>query len=65
VINAGDDLRHGRLVKPIDFTVETDTGYWIVYSKGALNQPKIKAFRDWLMGQASGHVEVCKEAKVA
>ena len=27
VINAGDDLRHGRLIKPIDFTVKTDTGY--------------------------------------
>jgi LysR family glycine cleavage system transcriptional activator len=65
VINAGDDLRHGRLIKPIDFTVKTDTGYFIVYAKNALNQPKIKAFRDWLMEQASGHEEICKEAKVA
>jgi LysR family transcriptional regulator, glycine cleavage system transcriptional activator len=65
VINAGDDLRHGRLVKPIDFTVKTDTGYFIVYAKNALKQPKIKAFRDWLMEQASGHYETCKEAKVA
>jgi len=65
VINAGDDLRHGRLIKPIDYTVQTDTGYWIVYTKGALKQPKVKAFRDWLMEQASGHYETCKEAKVA
>ena len=28
-------------------------------------EPKIKAFRDWLMEQASGHYETCKEAKVA
>ena len=65
VINAGDDLRHGRLIKPIDFTVKTDTGYFIVYAKNALKQPKIKAFRDWLVEQASGHYETCKEAKVA
>ena len=65
VINAGDDLRHGRLIKPIDFSVKTDTGYWVVYGKGALKQPKIKAFRDWVMAQAQGHFITCKEANVA
>lgn len=60
VITAGDDLKHGRLVKPVDFSVDLQTGYWVVYGKGALNQPKIRAFRDWVMEQAHGHAEACK-----
>ena len=61
VITAGDDLKHGRLIKPLDFSVDLDTGYWVVYGKGALRQPKVKAFRDWVMEQAHGHAESCKD----
>ena len=60
IITAGDDLKHGRLAKPVDFSVDLKTGYWVVYGKGALNQPKIRAFRDWVMEQAHGHAESCK-----
>jgi LysR family glycine cleavage system transcriptional activator len=61
VITAGDDLKHGRLIKAFDFSGDLDTGYWVVYGKGALRQPKVKAFRDWVMEQAHGHVESCKD----
>ena len=61
VITAGDDLKHGRLVKPVDFSVDLHTAYWVVYAKGALHQPNIRAFRDWVMDQAHGHAESCKD----
>lgn len=48
---AGDDLKAGRLVRLFDLSVKLETGYYIVYGKGALKQPKIKAFRDWLLDQ--------------
>ena len=56
-ILAGDDLKHGRLIKPIDFSVRLDTAYWVVYGKNALKQPKIKAFRDWLFDEVKDYLE--------
>jgi LysR family glycine cleavage system transcriptional activator len=58
-ILAGDDLKHGRLIKAFDFTIRQDTGYWVVYGKNALKQPKIKAFRDWLFDEIRGFLEEC------
>jgi LysR family glycine cleavage system transcriptional activator len=48
---AGDDLRSGRLVQPFAQTVVLETGYYLIYGKGALRQAKVKAFRDWIVGQ--------------
>lgn len=48
---AGDDLKAGRLVRPFDLSVQLDTGYYVVYARGALKRPKVKAFRDWLIEQ--------------
>lgn len=48
---AGDDLRSGRLVQPFPQTVLLETGYYLIYGKGALRQAKVKAFRDWIQGQ--------------
>ncbi len=58
-ILAGDDLKHGRLIRPIDFSVSLDSGYWVVYGKNALKQPKIKAFRDWLFDEVKEYLEEC------
>jgi len=30
-----------------------ETGYYLIYGKGALRQAKVKAFRDWILGQMS------------
>jgi len=46
-----EELRAGRLVQPFDHVRITDRGYWLVYPEGRRNQPKIAAFREWLLGQ--------------
>jgi len=48
-----DDLATGRLVRPFDLAL-TDYGYFVVYPRGALSRPKVKAFRDWLLEEAVG-----------
>lgn len=46
-----DDLAAGRLVAPFAIDLER-YGYFLVYPKGALAQPRIKAFRDWILAEA-------------
>jgi LysR family glycine cleavage system transcriptional activator len=48
-----DDLKAGRLVRPFgeDFKTQVDTGYFLVYLEEAENEPKIIAFRDWLLAE--------------
>lgn len=45
------DLEAGRLVAPFELTVEKDTGWHFVCPKATAQQPKIAAFRDWLLTQ--------------
>jgi LysR family transcriptional regulator, glycine cleavage system transcriptional activator len=52
-----DELRAGRLVQPFDHVHITDRSHWLVYPEGRRNQPKIAAFRDWILG------EVAKQAQ--
>lgn len=47
-----EDLESGRLVKPFDLTVLSDLAYHLVYLPDALERPKIKAFRDFLVTAA-------------
>ncbi len=47
-----DDLRAGRLVSPFDLRLSTGSAYHIVYPQGALNDPKVRTFRDWLLQEA-------------
>lgn len=44
--------RAGRLVR-ISRVELSDYGYFIAYPKGALDTPALKAFRDWIVGEAS------------
>ena len=48
----GDDLAAGRLVRPFDISM-AGRGYYVVYPPRALQFTKVKAFRDWLMAEAS------------
>jgi LysR family glycine cleavage system transcriptional activator len=45
------ELASGRLVQPFPRVHITDRGHWLVYPEGRRNQPKIAAFREWLLGQ--------------
>ena len=44
-----NDLARGRLVQLFDLTVNEGPKYWLVYPEHKRNQPKIRAFRDWVL----------------
>jgi LysR family glycine cleavage system transcriptional activator len=44
-----NDLARGRLVQLFPLTVNEGPTYWLVYPEHKRNQPKIKAFRDWML----------------
>lgn len=47
-----DDLAAGRLVWPFDLCVPTNFAYYIVGPEKTADQPKIVAFRSWLLAEA-------------
>ncbi len=54
------DIAAGRLVRPFELDVGIDAAYYIVYPPDALDRPKVRAFRDWLLeevdARAGDHV---------
>ena len=46
------ELDAGRLVQPFPRIQVTDRSHWLVYPEGRRNQPKIAAFREWLLKEA-------------
>ena len=46
-----NDIAEGRLVCPFDQLSSRGWGYWLVYAEQRRNVPKIKRFRDWLLGE--------------
>lgn len=46
------ELQAGRLVQPFPQVVVTSASHWLVYPEGRRNQPKIAAFRDWILAEA-------------
>ena len=45
----GDHLASGRLVKPFDIQLPAEFAYYLVHPARALDHPKVRAFRDWVM----------------
>ncbi|MBX9454065.1 MAG: LysR family transcriptional regulator [Neoaquamicrobium sediminum] len=43
----------GQLVQPFKTMGSDGDGYWLVYAEGRRNVPKIKIFRDWIIGQTA------------
>jgi len=54
------DITAGRLLTPFDFTVMKDLGWHFVCPKASTKQPKVIAFRDWLLSQISPTAATCK-----
>ncbi|HYB09700.1 MAG TPA: transcriptional regulator GcvA [Alphaproteobacteria bacterium] len=54
---AGDDLAAGRLVRPLPHIVESEHPYWLIYPPALAKQPRVRAFRDWIMAEATRFVE--------
>ena len=47
-------LAEGRLLRLFRTEVATDKAYWLVHPPEAAAQPKVAAFRDWLLGEIRG-----------
>lgn len=45
-----NDMKDGRLVQPFPLTATAGFRYWLVIAPERRNVPKIKRFREWLMG---------------
>jgi LysR family transcriptional regulator, glycine cleavage system transcriptional activator len=50
---ASDDLARGRLVQPFKDTLPTEYSYWLVAPEAGADRPKVKAFREWILGEAA------------
>jgi LysR family glycine cleavage system transcriptional activator len=46
------DLAAGRLVRPFDVSMPAEFAYYVVYPEASARQPKVRAFRDWLLAEA-------------
>jgi LysR family glycine cleavage system transcriptional activator len=47
------DLINGRLMRPVDVSLNMVNTYWIVYPKLNSRAPKIATFRDWMLAEAA------------
>jgi LysR family glycine cleavage system transcriptional activator len=50
-LSAGD-LAEGRLVAPFEQQLNLEFGYYLVYRAQALERPRVRAFRDFLLAEA-------------
>lgn len=50
---AAGDLAAGRLIQPFDVTIPHDLAYYLVCPEATASQPKIAAFRGWLLAEAA------------
>ncbi|MBO6902906.1 MAG: LysR family transcriptional regulator [Rhizobiaceae bacterium] len=44
-----DELQAGRLIEPFDTYCSEGHGIWLIYPKNRRNQPKVRAFREWIL----------------
>jgi LysR family glycine cleavage system transcriptional activator len=51
------DLAAGRLIQPFDLMATDGTAYWLVYPEARQGRRKIRAFRDWILGEATRGLE--------
>ncbi len=48
-----DDLAAGRLIKPFDLSFPVSFAYYVVCPETSVDQPRIAAFREWVMAEAT------------
>lgn len=51
------EVAAGLLVYPFELSVSTGKGYHLVYQKERLADPRVRAFRDWVMSEAAAAAE--------
>jgi LysR family glycine cleavage system transcriptional activator len=47
------ELAAGLLVRPFQLSVDTGNGYYLVYPKERLADPRVRAFRDWVLSETA------------
>jgi LysR family glycine cleavage system transcriptional activator len=49
------DLAEGRLVRPLELSLRLapEFAYFLVYPQGAADDPRIAAFREWILAEAA------------
>lgn len=53
----------GALVQPFDLTVAVTKGYYLVYPEDRLSDPRVRAFRDWVIAESETHTRPGGEAR--
>lgn len=54
------DIASGRLVQPFpDLVLPTERSYWLVSSQRRADEPKIRAFRDWILSEVAACTGQC------
>jgi len=48
------DLAAGRLIVPFKVSMHADAGFYVVAPLESAERPKVRLFRDWLLGRAAG-----------
>lgn len=48
-----DDLERGILIEPFDITLDSQCAYHFIVPEATVDQPKIQAFRGWLLNEAA------------
>ncbi|MBB5576448.1 MULTISPECIES: LysR substrate-binding domain-containing protein [Rhizobium] len=46
-----DDLAAGRLVQPFDILCNDGSNYWLAYPENRRHMPRIRVFRNWILGE--------------
>ena len=46
-----EELASGRLIQPFDILSTDGADYWVAYPENRRHTPRIRAFRDWLLGE--------------
>jgi LysR family transcriptional regulator, glycine cleavage system transcriptional activator len=59
---AAGDLAAGRLIQPFDVTIPHDLAYYLVCPEATAGQPKIAAFREWLLAEAASEDDLLTPA---
>jgi LysR family transcriptional regulator, glycine cleavage system transcriptional activator len=62
---AAADIAAGRLVRLFSLALPDQFSYYIVTAPGALERPKIRAFRDWLRDEAAGRPDTRQASAVS
>lgn len=51
------DIEAGRLIPVIDAIAFDPSDFWLVYPEQRRHSPKVRAFRDWMLGEVAGQAK--------